>query len=340
MRKYLYYLGLSLSVFALVVCVQLASSCEGPAGVAGEDANETCVQCHNDATLVLAKQLQASNSGHMTGGNFERNASDCAACHTHEGFLDRMESGEMEASMDISNPTPPNCRTCHTIHINYDTTDFALRYTDPVTLMVNGATIDFGNKGNLCSNCHQPRVTDPYPTEGGGNVEITSSRYGPHHGPQSASIWGTGAFEITGSKSYAAPGSHAHVSAGCTTCHMAEAYGNQAGGHTFKMAYDYHGGEVDNIAGCNTSGCHSDLEDFDYNDVQTNVEELLDSLGNVLVSKGFLSASGSVTTGTYSSNDAGVILNYQWILEDKSMGVHNSKYIEALLVNSLEYLAK
>ena len=338
MRKFLYYFGLSLSIFALVVCIQLASSCEGPAGMAGEDANETCVQCHNDATLVLAKQLQAANSVHMTGGNFERNAADCAACHTHEGFLDRMESGELEASSDISNPTPPNCRTCHSIHINYDTTDFALRYSDPVTLMINDVAIDLG-ESNLCANCHQPRVTDPYPTAGGGNVEITSSRYGPHHGPQAAILWGTGAFELTGSKSYPAAGNNAHINAGCTTCHMAEAFGNQAGGHTFKMTYEYHSSEVDNIAGCNAPGCHSSVEDFEYMGVQTEIEELTDSLQNVLTAAGFLTASGSVVTGTYSSDDAGIILNYSFVNEDKSMGIHNPGYVKALLVNSLEYMA-
>ncbi|MBL7113852.1 MAG: hypothetical protein ISS19_18080 [Bacteroidales bacterium] len=337
MRKYLYYLGLGLSIFALAICMNLTSSCEGPAGVAGEDANESCVQCHNDATQVLAKQLQTANSGHMTGGNFERSDFDCASCHTHEGFLDRMESGEMEASADISNPTPQNCRTCHTIHINYDSTDFALRYTDPVTLWVNDVTVDFGT-GNLCTNCHQPRIIDPMPTPGGGDVTITSSRYGPHHGPQSAVIWGTGAFELAGSQTYAAPGSNAHVNAGCITCHMAEAYGNQAGGHTFRMGYEYHDELEPNLAGC--LGCHSSIESFDYNDVQTEIEELFDSLGNVLVNKGFLKASGSVVTGTYDSDDAGVILNYKYIEEDKSMGIHNPKYVEALLVNSLEHLTK
>ncbi len=151
MKRFTYLFSLTTVAFFLAFTV--FTGCEGPAGVAGIDANETCTVCHNDNSGLLAKQVQHSNSGHMTGGNFERSDADCAACHTHEGFMDRMESGEMEAIADIKNPTPPNCRTCHMIHSAYDSTDWTLTYTDPVELWVNGVTVDVG-AGNLCAQEH------------------------------------------------------------------------------------------------------------------------------------------------------------------------------------------
>ncbi len=62
------------------------------------------------------------------------------------------------------------------------------------------------------------------------------------------------------------PGSHGNVAAnadGCATCHMAAAWGAVAGGHTWFMQYLYHGSVEDNVAGCNVTGCHSTVTDFE-----------------------------------------------------------------------------
>ncbi|MCK4749729.1 MAG: collagen-like protein, partial [Bacteroidales bacterium] len=105
MKRFAYLFSLSTTAFILAFAIM--TSCEGPAGPAGQagadgtngvdgddgiDANETCKVCHNDESLMLAKQIQHGNAVHMTGGNFERSDKDCAACHTHEGFVDRMTS--------------------------------------------------------------------------------------------------------------------------------------------------------------------------------------------------------------------------------------------------------
>jgi len=80
--------GLTIVSFVLIIAtgftVSFFGGCEGPAGIAGEDANETCIQCHNNETKVLAAMVQHSNSGHQTGSSFERNGSSCAPCHTHQ----------------------------------------------------------------------------------------------------------------------------------------------------------------------------------------------------------------------------------------------------------------
>ncbi len=353
MKRFTYLLSLTLTAFFLAAVVIIG--CEGPQGPAGKDGVDgvdgvdgqdgtdgtdgtaACAACHNDDTDVFTKSLQAANSKHMAGGNFERSDADCAACHTHEGFIDRMESGEMEASADIAEPSPPNCRTCHKIHINYDESDFGIRYPDAVTLWINDVTLAIGS-GNICSNCHQPRIPDPMYTIGGDSIAVTNKRWGPHHGPQSAMLHGTSGYEVAGSMNYPTGGSSTHAGAGCTQCHMPEAYGSQAGGHTLRMTYEYHGSERAWVAGC--TDCHSGITDFDVNGKKTMIAELTDSLHHMLMGKGLLDADGYVVVPqTIAPEDAGLIYNFKFVEEDLSEGVHNPAYAMALLTNSLEALS-
>jgi hypothetical protein len=348
MKRFTYLLSITVAAFAIAAVGMIG--CEGPAGATGQagtngadgiDANETCKVCHNDGSDLLVKQLQAGQSGHMTGGNQARSGADCAACHTHEGFIDRMTSGNMAASKDIEDATPPNCRTCHEVHESYTTADYALSYADPVKLWINDVTVDV-KAGNTCANCHQPRVPEPLPVVGGDSVSITSPYWGPHHGTQSSILWGTAGYEITGAVSYpTTPGARKHADIGCTACHMSamDEYGNFAGGHTFSMTYLSHGHEAENTGAC--TGCHSSLKSFDYNDVQTITADLIDSLKTIMIDKEILTASGGINTANkLSSDDAGALLNYKMVVEDKSMGVHNTAYSNALLKNSIEHLSK
>ncbi|RPI46324.1 MAG: hypothetical protein EHM46_00710 [Bacteroidetes bacterium] len=336
--------------FALTLAgAVILSSCEGPAGppgmdgedgVDGVDANETCIVCHNSGVVLLAKQEQTMSSHHLTGGNYGRNHTDCAPCHTHQGFIETQASGETETANTIIDPAPINCRTCHLIHNNYDASDWGLTTSSAVELQYGDATVDLGGPENLCVNCHQSRPVNPDPLTQTGELSVTSSRYGPHHGPQGNMLWGAGAYEISGSKTYPEEGSHAHAGAGCTTCHMAEVpySGITAGGHTFSMTY---GEDGENINGC--VGCHSSLEEFDYNGFQTEIEELMVQIHDIMATNGWLNENGSVnaSSGTplvLNQDQLGALLNYKTIEEDRSMGIHNPAYMEALLTNTLEFL--
>lgn len=351
MKRFTYLLSLTIAAFAVAAIGMVG--CEGPAGPPGQngtdgtngaDMDATCKVCHNETSDLLAKQSQAAASAHLMGGNQARSEADCAACHTHEGYLDRMASGEMAAAMDIMDPTPPNCRTCHNIHNAYAEADYELRYPGKVTLWINDVEMDFG-AGNTCANCHQPRVPNPMPVLGGDSISITSPYWGPHHGSQSAMLWGTAGYELTGTESYPTAGSSTHASAGCTKCHMVSVpeYGSQAGGHTFNMTYESHGHHVDNISACTT--CHTSLEDdFDHHGKMTETIALTNSLKTILIDKGWVSASSgrvNVNFGssiTLSADNAGAMLNYFMVAEDKSKGIHNPAYTTALLKNSIQSL--
>jgi len=341
MKNYFSVILKMITALFLVVLMVIFTACEGPqgpegpAGKDGANGNGTCLDCHNSSTELLAKIMQYDNSVHATGGNFARSSKECAPCHTNEGFIERIASGGQETAADIENPTPPNCRTCHRIHTTFTENDLQLRTKEPVTLWINNKTIDLG-EGNLCANCHQPRVPDPMPTIGGPDVEITSPYWGFHHGPQAAILTGQGGFEIAGSSEYKNSAHSLIVKNACVTCHMQNPYGDQAGGHSLNMTYESHGSEKDYTTICQK--CHgSGVKDFDINGTQTKVKDLLSQLKAKLVEKGIVDdAKDQIIPGTYSSLLAGAYLNYKMVQEDKSNGVHNAKYTLALLNNTIE----
>lgn len=303
---------------------------DGVDGIDGLDGAEKCSSCHSSNTDLLAKQLQYSNSIHAIGGNFERNAPACAICHTHEGFLERLENGGLTTAAKIENPTPINCRTCHMIHETFDISDYELRVTEPVEL-INGGTVDFG-KSNMCINCHQAR---PFtlPVVGTDSTEIPSSRWGTHYGPQSALVLGIGGFETPGSLDYTSTPHKDVIPDACVTCHMATAFGNSGGGHTMNMNYD----GTPNIVAC--TACHAGATDFNINGTQDEIVVLLAELEELLVAEGvFNEATGLWRPGKYRTEVAGAALNWIYIKEDRSKGVHNYKYAKALLTNSIESL--
>src|SRR3972149_936544 len=199
---------------------------DGPAGPAGESvsaADLTCTECHNDTTLILSKQAQFKElSVHGTGEAFLRGeGTDCAGCHGSEGTKARINAGlpphdpSVEGVTDVS---PFNCRTCHNIHTTYTKDDFSLTGGEkPVVLEKTGGTFD-GGKGNLCANCHQ--IRNDLPWGGGGNIAVTSSRFGPHYGIPAPMLLGEGGLGVTGS-----PSPHyAQVEDTCVACHMGEEF--------------------------------------------------------------------------------------------------------------------
>lgn len=301
----------------------------GPAGADGtaadiSAADLSCAECHDSSTLLVSKQAQFAESHHATGGAFVRGGSArCAGCHGSEAAEARIEAGldPRDPSIEgVVNVSPYTCRTCHDIHETYTSADFS-RTGDAaaVNLAYTAGTYD-GGEGNLCANCHQ--IRNEAPEVVGGEITTGTTRFGTHHGTEAQMLLGEGALGVTGS---ASP-HYSLVEETCVGCHMGENYN-----HTFEPDLD------------NCQGCHADLDTFDRNGVQTEIEELLAQIRPLLVSAGILDndldpEGFRSVDGTFSEEVANAMWNYVMVQEDQSMGVHNPSYAKAMLEYALEVL--
>ena len=346
------------SIFKLIlvsfICIFLASSCtkEGPMGPAGADGadgtngtdgkngvdgNVSCLVCHASETMDNI-QAQFSMSFHSVGsfavGYAGGNAAwGCAQCHSHEGFVQYATFGKVAGN--IQNPTPWKCNTCHGLHKTFEAKDYAMRLSDPVIAKFDKTTVmDLQSNSNLCANCHQSWTPEPNLSNPGEETfNISSTHYGPHHGPQANAVYGAGFAEIEGSVSYPSAGGSMHLNqASCTGCHMGS-YGNGSGGHTWKPSLD----------ACNS--CHSESsDDFNYGGVQTEVQSKLVELRDKLIELGVVEGDDEhgyhPVVGTYPMAQARAFYNWVGLEEDRSLGAHNPKYVKALLINTMEAISK
>jgi len=158
----------------------ILTSCEGPMGPAGKDANETCKDCHNSAGIDSVKTMfELSKHSYGEASFSESGTVGCAPCHTAEGFKS-VVLGNVSTVFSIvppattySNPYASaidksygemRCTMCHDkLHTTYTKDDFNAFTTVaavPMTFFGGAKTIDLqqdGAKSNLCVKCHQPR---------------------------------------------------------------------------------------------------------------------------------------------------------------------------------------
>ncbi|MHC4215008.1 MAG: cytochrome c3 family protein, partial [Planctomycetota bacterium] len=249
-------------VAALVVLLVGASS------VFAQDA--ACTDCHNDTTVITGKQFAMEETLHGSGHSaaYAGGRGSCTACHSGASFSGMVAAGQNPSEFTtVVDITRQDCRACHQIHVGYTTEDWALETIDAVGLYAFEDVTYDGGKGNLCANCHQPRrqiaAADP-----NGNITVTSTHWGPHHGPQSAVLLGVGgAGDVVGF-----PSAHAMlVKNTCVSCHVGEGMS-----HTFEAVE----------ASC--LPCHSDADGLDVGGLQTQVAALIAELQELLVNKGLL----------------------------------------------------
>jgi hypothetical protein len=289
----------------------------------------SCTECHNDTNIIAGKDNSWANSIHgasedvfpgTTVNEYAGGRPVCAGCHSGNGFSDRIAQGIMTEEITTADPNPSHidCRACHQIHTTYTSDDWALETTDPVKFETVDATFD-GGDGNLCANCHQPH--SPFPEATDGNVSVTSTHWGAHHGPQAsmlAGVGGAGGIEDKPATHYSA------VEDSCVGCHM--------GG----SGPDAYHGFLPNVATC--QGCHGDATDFDVNGTQTEIKDKLEQVAAALQAKGLLDDTGTIVVGDYPEAEAAALWNYLLVEEDRSNGVHNAPYANALLDQALEAL--
>ncbi|RED44720.1 hypothetical protein [Seonamhaeicola aphaedonensis] len=332
---------------------------DGVDGVDGADTSaEACINCHSSShrsPIWTAYDMSA----HGVGSSWARGtSSSCAQCHNNEGYIDYLSGKFYEIDEDTgdfashpvtgepipsANPNgyavsnPISCTGCHSDHRSFDFendgNDYALRNIDPVKLVLDPSTaLDLKNDAdplglsNACITCHQPRPSYPIPA-GTDNYEITSSRFGPHHGPQSTMLQGIMGAPIAGSTGYPGVASATHrTGASCTTCHMGPSDDNLVGGHTWKPTLN------------TCTECHTNMTAIP--DEIAGFSEDMETLKNLLLAlnPSPLLENDRTVPGTYSADVAKATWNYRTALEDQSKGIHNPAYTRALLKNSIEAL--
>jgi hypothetical protein len=340
--KKMNFLTMILSV-AVVVSLIVVTACtkEGPQGPPGEDGmdgNATCGACHDNSETIEIISAQWGHSIHAIGGHNFENRTTCAPCHTSQGFKEVVNTDTTATLVAVQNPANINCYTCHKIHDTYATADFELRKTTPIKFWLTGETVDLG-AGNICAQCHQPRTSYAIPdvNNPNGDYVISSSqrRFGPHYGSQGATISGTAYYLVGGGYSNS---SHLGIDNTCVTCHMGDAIGYTAGGHSFNIYDGEEGAWV--TSGC--APCHTADEAVDLIEgFQPEIEALVEELGTLLVAKGIYNpegTSGTAVPGTYTNDVAGAYWNYKSVTEDRSGGVHNPKFVKRILEQSISVL--
>ena len=299
-------------------------------------SRESCAQCHsNDGYIDLLTRGFVQPGGYYSSGPPEYVIDDNGTPDDPTDdfvVLDDDPDSPTFGLPLIENETFTNaakidCRTCHGSHSSFDFendgNDMGLRQGfSPVALYYDPSIVLDMGLSNTCVNCHQPRnsYVVPGPVD---DYTNTSSRFGPHHGPQSTVLMGILGAEIAGSLPYPTAGTAAHASVSCIGCHMGETTDGSDGGHSFWP--------TDNSC----AQCHAiSIENLQI----AGFDDDMAALKADLVALGVIQENDRPIPGTYPADVAQALWNYRTLLEDKSHGIHNPEYAKALLANSIEAL--
>jgi hypothetical protein len=160
------------------------------------------------------------------------------------------------------------------------------------------------------------------------SLKATSSRWGPHNGPQVLFFAGKGLFEF--GTAYGNTAGH-RDDASCSSCHMAKAVGNLTGGHTWKIANEEEG---DNFTGCNVDGCHlaAPVTATWFEEKQAEMDVKWNALRDKLLAKGLIDSTNAVTyKKKHTQKEFAVVWNFRTYLTDRSKGIHNPRYVSDML---------
>ncbi len=321
---------------------------------------DVCNQCHNASATSHNVGGYYNLSGHALVPSEQRTS--CAPCHQGAGMVKFMESGKNPSSYAALTAdelaTPISCVVCHDPHkastLKADgTMDPGLRQIS-VDSLRNGYQLKPAGTSQVCEYCHSSRysvtakvkpASAPYYGFG--------DRFGPHENPQFDMLVGSNGYQF-GDASFTGLNTHMGLENGCVTCHMQPRMRNGKG-----TAHTNHGMSMtDTTWGFNGAkicgDCHGEVADYndvkafyDYDrngkieGVQTEIQGMLSQLKAALPQD----ASGNPVTMMADSlkvkNHPEIvekIWNYYFVLNDGSMGIHNTKYAVRLLYKSLGWI--
>lgn len=327
-------------------------ACEGPAGPAGVDGidgvdgtdgadgvditSAACLRCHSeDIVYGMRAELNLHDHATMANSLSRGGRAGCGRCHSHENFINYVNTGEDKAVDPVTGLT---CKSCHKLHDSADVDDFTwdLRANGDIEFLT-GETGSFGKvfeimdaSSNLCLNCHQARrgydYYDSTPDNAADDVSLTSSHSGPHYGQTGNLIFGWGADNRNGTVALdQGPGTHSQV--GCVPCHMGD--GNT---HTFRP-------DIDNCV-----SCHAGADDFDINGAETAMHDAVHAIELAFVALGALEDDGEGGFDQTASSGSPTVLtgvqfsafwNYLMLHADHGYAIHNPPFVKAV-INSIE----
>lgn len=343
----------SLEPVATIGC----ESCHGPSKEHAMTVEKTrtavsldggvCNQCHDAPTHHnIGSYWTASNHATLKLSSAEASRTSCYPCHSGAAFV-KFSKNQTTPGYDATEDNFPSisCATCHDPHVE---ANLGLRILK-LAKLTNGYVPPegVGGMGNLCMNCHHARENGP--ARVASQQKKFTDRFYPHYSPQADMFLGSNGFEY--GLNLEGIGTHQGLPDGCVTCHMqARSSSDTQSNHEMNMV-DEQGNDI--VTSCKT--CHGakiqSFEDvkafYDY-DGNGKIEGAIievQNLLNMLKATLPLDASGEVVTMAKDSmivknhpNYPEVLkamYNYQFVKQDFSMGVHNTKYAVALLKASL-----
>ena len=317
------------------------------AGAALPGRNNSCLNCHSDEGFK-ASFATGDITTTFTTTAVTQNIINCTTCHS---------GGHAVASLAISGKDAA-LRTASAYKLS-QTTAGNRGAVAPAILAGNDIILDYKDNSNSCVHCHQPRrnaITGLAPSTTTFMISLSGAT-GPHYGAQTAMLEGIFGAEVTGTTVYPVKGTGIHrTGSTCVKCHMGDAKNNK-GNHTMIPV-------LDNCKTCHTG---AGVVDFNINGGQTKIKNLHLELAEELVrlrpaifrianysgTKPF-TAPNVFTDATFSPNELTVITtsnvdsripadvriargywNWRFIYQDHSYGLHNPKYAEALLRNTI-----
>ena len=256
----------------------------------------------------------------------------CTTCHNVNNDTDPHKTGKVYVPGSFP------------LHVPSGTDDQAFIEKSSAVGTSDGTATGKYNRGNACMWCHKSRkdVTNYIPP----NLTPTSTKWGPHEGPQTDIYTGKGGYHYAG-KTYK-NSTHQGFKQGCLDCHMPPVADNQGiGNHSF----------APQLTACQKSGCHSNATDFNVGGGQTQMTEGMQEIRVELNNRGYLTRSETApyaplsddeladrelhldmvipqTAALPSADIAGALYNYLLLARGSAKGAHNPLYVRELIYDS------
>lgn len=355
-------------------------ACHGPGSVhtgASTYDPAVCEQCHTQGEQWKSSG-HATNTGYLNSHTATNAA--CTPCHAGDGYVVAKIRGQQPVFPSQATPLKPAnlavpgeqpriaCATCHdphkATHPDEHGASAQLRQVGDVKIPV-GVTIKAG-MGASCVSCHGNNRDAQYKVDYAAGKKVR----GPHENPQADVLYGIkeSVFDFGASLGNSPHGSM--VKDACVTCHMApnpvlepgpdgkvgtrdDVRALNVGGHSFAMAGENKGKEVQNTASCEVEGCHAKGSlptldrtargDYDGNGKVEGIQEEVKGLLKLLEEKLPKDDKGQVLSSTITADNTTevqrqALWNYRIVLADGSYGIHNTTFTIQLLQKTYEKL--